>query len=73
MFLTILGYAVAALTGAVAARPLAAKVVSLTKTKKDDKVLSEIGKVLDAIPVPVIHSYLNSKGVKVPELKLFKL
>lgn len=70
MFLAFIGYAVAALVGATAVRPVAAKLASLTSSKKDDKVVAEIGKVLDAIPVPVIKSYLAVKGVKVPEIKL---
>lgn len=70
MLLTIIAYGVAVLAGATVVRPVAAKVATLTKSKKDDKVVAEIGKVLDAIPVPVIRSYLAVKGVKVPELKL---
>lgn len=70
MLLTLIAYGVAVLAGATVVRPVAAKVASLTKSKKDDKVVAEIGKVLDAIPVPVIRSYLAIKGVKIPELKL---
>lgn len=67
MLLTIVAYAVAVIAGATVVRPVAQKVVAATKTTKDDKVVAEIGKVLDAIPVPVIRTYLNAKGVKVPE------
>jgi hypothetical protein len=70
MFLAIIGYAVAVLSGAVVVAPAAKKLATLTKTKKDDKVVAEITKVLDSIPVPVIRSYLAVKGVKVPDLKL---
>jgi hypothetical protein len=70
MFLAILGYVVAGLIGATAVAPLAKKVATLTKTKKDDKVVAQVTAILDVIPLPVIHTYLNSKGVKVPELKL---
>lgn len=70
LLFTILGYAVAVLGGATVAAPLAKKVASLTKTKKDDKVVAEVTAVLDKIPLPVIRTYLAVKGVKVPTLSL---
>ena len=70
MLLTIVSYVVAALGGAVVLAPVAKKVASATKTRKDDKIVKEVTDVLDKIPLPVIRTYLNAKGVKVPELKL---
>lgn len=67
--LELLGYGLAALVGATVLAPTAKKVVRLTKSKKDDKVVEKITGVLDEIPVTALVAYLTGKGVKVPTLK----
>ncbi len=57
---TILGYVAAALAGATVLTPLAKKVSSLTKTKKDDRFVA----VLEKIPTHEILAFLSSRGVK---------
>ena len=69
MLLTLLGYGVAAILGATVLKPVAKKAVSLTKSKKDDKVVAKVYEVLDNIPTTHIVTYLAEKGVKIPTIK----